>query len=398
MTSKAYESITFEVEKDLKKPEEFYPLKPLKEIFSTIFTKKKSKLNTFNLNPNTNESEAMEVLHFNFDTEETEIYNYKKTSLISGLIHAYKNHYPITVSPDMLWILILQGYSRFMEQYSELVRERYVNFEGQKRLCVERIGIFPRTAQKETWQGIIQEYIEKIGNNIGNEVISNLEANFTTTTPTILTTSQVSILSAMKQYFSYSLLMGGCGISSITLEGSVEDWQKMKSKLEFLETKALKWWTKHLIPIIDNIIETKEYYEKNNTINDKLIEFWKGMIRLKEKDESYDPDVINGWIIKFIPKIPNNSEEKPTLYEELRESDVPDEIICCPLEIISLSLDGKKQENFKCDFASGFYGMIQDKENYTVKPVIGYAIVVNEVSISKLTIEQKNKIIEDFFS
>jgi hypothetical protein len=30
MASKAYESITFEVEKDLKKPEEFYPLKPLK--------------------------------------------------------------------------------------------------------------------------------------------------------------------------------------------------------------------------------------------------------------------------------------------------------------------------------------------------------------------------------
>ena len=58
--------------------------------------------------------------------------NNKKTSLILGLIEAYKNHYPITVTSDMIWILILQGYSRFMEKYSELVRERCVNFEGKK--------------------------------------------------------------------------------------------------------------------------------------------------------------------------------------------------------------------------------------------------------------------------
>ena len=396
MKSKTYESITFEVEKDLKKPEELYTLSNIKNIFSTIFTKEKSKANTFNnLKQPTSGGEPMEILHYNFDTEETEIYSHKKTSLIAGLVHAYKNHYPITVSPDMLWILILQGYSRFMEKYSELVRERYVNFEGQKKICVERMGIFPREAKKEVWQDIIQEYITKIESNIGKEIITNLEANFTTTTSAILTTSQVSILSSMKQYFTYSLLMGGCGISSITLEGSIEDWQKMKSKLEFLETKALKWWTKHLIPIIDNIIETKKFYKENNKINEKLVEFWKDMIKLKKKDGSYEPDVINGWIIKFIP---DYSEQKPKLYEEIKEGDIPDEIICCPLELISLSLDGKKSENFKCDLASGFFGMVQDKETFTVKPVIGYAIAVNEVTTSKLTIEQKNKIIEDFFN
>ena len=88
-------------------------------------------------------------------------------------------------------------------------------------------------------------------------------------------------MSAMKQYFTYKLLMGGCGISSITLEGSLEDWQKIKSKLEFLSTKALKWWTKHLIPIIDNIIKTKEYYNKNNKINQNLKEFWKQTFQIK---------------------------------------------------------------------------------------------------------------------
>ena len=44
-------------------------------------------------------------------------------------------------------------------------------------------------------------------------------------------------MSAMKQYFTYKVLMAGCGISSITLEGSLQDWEKIKSKLEFLSTK-----------------------------------------------------------------------------------------------------------------------------------------------------------------
>ena len=125
MESKSYESITFEVEKNLKKPEEFYPLSGIKDIFSSLFKKQKSVIKAFNGRKQyLDENEPLTIFHHNLDTEETEIYNHKKTSLIAGLILAYKNHYPITITPDMFWILILQGYSRFMEKYSELVRER----------------------------------------------------------------------------------------------------------------------------------------------------------------------------------------------------------------------------------------------------------------------------------
>ena len=47
-------------------------------------------------------------------------------------MRAYENHYPIKVSPDMILLLFLQGYSRFMEKYSERVRNLYVNFKGKK--------------------------------------------------------------------------------------------------------------------------------------------------------------------------------------------------------------------------------------------------------------------------
>jgi len=391
---KAYESINLEIEKGLKKPEDYLPTDGIKSIFDNLFKKRKSFIdNKTGRERFLDQNEPLEIFHYTLDTNEEKIFSHEKSSLIQGLIYAYKNHYPITVTPDMIWILILQGFSRFMEKYENLVRERFVNFTGKKDLKVERLDYSPQSATKEVWDGIIKEFVEKIGKNVGQETIDNLECNFSTTSPAALVTSQVSIMSAMKQYFTYRVLMAGCGISSITLEGSLQDWEKIKSKLEFLSTKALKWWTKHLIPIIDNIIATKKYYNSKGKLSKELIEFWKGMIRLKGKGDMYDPHMVNGWIVKFIP---NLSNEKPEVYEEIYETNVPDQIISCPMELTWLSLTGKKID-YSCSLFSGFYGMVQDKETFNVRPVIGYAIVVENKTESDITVEQKNKIIEEFF-
>ena len=391
---KDYESITFKVEKGLKKPSEYLQTTGMKNILANLFKRRKKMIdNKTGREIQLNANEPLEIFHYNLDTNEQEIFNEGKTSLIQGLIAAYKNHYPITISPDMIWILIMQGFSRFMEKYENLVRERFVNFTGKKDLKLERLQYSPYNASKEVWDGIIKEFVQKIGNNVGKEVVDNLECDFSTTSAIAKVTSQVCIMSAMKQYFTYRVLMAGCGISSITLEGSIKDWEKIKSKLEFLSTKALKWWTKHLIPIIDNIITTKKYYSTYGQLNQELIDFWKGMIRLKGKGDLYDPHMINGWIVKFIP---NLRGEKPTIYEELLETNVPDQIISCPMEITWLSMQGKRVD-FSCSLFSGFYGMVQDKKTFNVKPVIGYAIVVESQQESNITVEEKNKIIEEFF-
>ena len=391
---KDYESITFKVEKGLKKPSEYLETTGMKNILANLFKRRKKMIdNKTGREIQLNANEPLEIFHYNLDTNEQEIFNEGKTSLIQGLIAAYKNHYPITISPDMIWILIMQGFSRFMEKYENLVRERFVNFTGKKDLKLERLQYSPYNASKEVWDGIIKEFVQKIGNNVGKEVVDNLECDFSTTSAVAKVTSQVCIMSAMKQYFTYRVLMAGCGISSITLEGSIKDWEKIKSKLEFLSTKALKWWTKHLIPIIDNIITTKKYYSTYGQLNQELIDFWKGMIRLKGEGDLYDPHMINGWIVKFIP---NLRGEKPTIYEELLETNVPDQIISCPMEITWLSMQGKRVD-FSCSLFSGFYGMVQDKKTFNVKPVIGYAIVVESQQESNITVEEKNKIIEEFF-
>lgn len=81
---------------------------------------------------------------------------------------------------------------------------------------------------------------------------------------------------------------------------------------------------------------------------------------------------------------------------KLKEDDVPDQIISCPLELTALNMD-KTKTVYKCSLASGFFGMIQDEVTFNVKLVIGYAVVVEEKEKSKVTDEESESIIEEFF-
>ena len=96
------------------------------------------------------------------------------------------------------------------------------------------------------------------------------------------------------------------------------------------------------------------------------------MIRLKIGD-IYEPSVIDGWIVKFIP---NLTEEEPKVYQKLKDNDIPDEINFCPMKLTFKT--PFSETKYDCGLYSGFYGMIQDESTYTVKPVIGYSIVVEE--------------------
>ena len=388
------ECITFQVEKGLKPTDNLLYYKNVTQIFKGLFEKRKKELNQRGELVYVNRNEPLPILHYKFDTNVTEFANYDKKSLIRGLAIAYGNHFPINVSPDMIWLLILQGYARFMEKYSELVREKYVNFQGKKTLYINKFGTPLNKATEEDWKDVIDECVDQISDHVGKETISNLQSDFSTTNAVTLSVSQTSIMSAMKQYFVYKGIFGICGISYITLEGSVEDWEKIKSKLNYISKFALNWWTKHLIPIIDNIIKTKKYYAKYKKINNELVDFWKNMIKIKDKNGEYVLDVFNGWIIKFIPDL---SGDRPKLYEELGVMDVPDQIISCPLELLDITNDGFKSK-YKCDIASGFFGMTQDKKTLTVKPVIGYAIVVEDKETSPLTEKEKDEIIKNYFN
>ena len=151
---------------------------------------------------------------------------------ILGYLNAYFNHCPIKVSPNVIWQLILNNFSKYVNDNSERLREKFVDFEGKKNLTCIRIGKL-EDADKYT-DDIIKEYCNQISQNIGKELIDILTPNYSTSTKESIISGQVSIMSTFKNYFIYDLLMISCGIPYIILEGNLNDWEKILVKLKFL--------------------------------------------------------------------------------------------------------------------------------------------------------------------
>jgi len=226
-----YESITFEVEKDLAKPTNYLPTKKLRNIFADIFTVSINR-------PVLPRRKTLKMFFSCLDTKIDHFFNERAKSLIQGLILAYKNHYPITITPDMIWLLIEQGFCRYVNKYHDKVREQFVSFNDKKELKVGRIMMTPEIATEDDWIKIIEEYVQNIEDNVGKDLIDNLQCDFSTNNQVAKIASKFTIMSAFKEYFTYRLLMYGCGISSFSLLGSIEDWEKIKSKLEYLTNKG----------------------------------------------------------------------------------------------------------------------------------------------------------------
>jgi hypothetical protein len=62
-----------------------------------------------------------------------------------------------------------------------------------------------------------------------------LICDFSTTTAAIRTASEVVLMDCYSSYFTYAMNFI-CGIPKITLLGSLDDWQRIRARIEVLET------------------------------------------------------------------------------------------------------------------------------------------------------------------
>ena len=138
--------------------------------------------------------------------------------MLLGYLNAYFDHCPIKVSPNIIWQLILNLFSKYVNDYSEKLRNIFVNFEGKKDIECIRIGKFKDVYKYE--DDLIDEFCKRISENIGTELTDILTPNFTTSTKESIIAGKVSIMSTFKKYFNYRIGMVSCGIPYILLEGN----------------------------------------------------------------------------------------------------------------------------------------------------------------------------------
>ena len=321
--------------------------------------------------------------------------------ILEGYYQSYAKHIPVTVSPDILWMLIVQGFSRHIDQNVEKLRNKFVDFDGQKTLIVDGDEWTIEEITREGWESTFAAFVELIKRNAGDSMVKIITPTFSTTTPTIQVSSQIAIMSCFKNYFKYIRLYGGCGFPYINLQGTLKDYEELKSKVEKLKGFDIDDWIKELIIIIDKIIETKK--------GKVDVDFWKNMIKNKETMEPRGSGAltkvenIDGWLLNFYPyykvddafkkceKLVRKADfNKPLDVKNLKN--IPEEMVEVPL-IMHHKFTGKDTE---LTIKTGFLGMIQEK-NGLAKPEIGW-FITNKIDIGEarqkirgLKIEERSK-------
>ncbi|CAH1767145.1 12691_t:CDS:1 [Entrophospora sp. SA101] len=280
--------------------------------------------------------------------------------LASAIIHAYTLHQHLRLSPDDIWLTIAQGISRHIFNNAERFRYLFVDHEGQEDVFVDArdiigydfLGDWPQAISRLS--GAIDKRVKKVG------LKQHLECDFSTSTNSSITASQIILLDAMKKYFRYRL-RGGCGIPKVTLDGTLEDWLHLQEKVAKIRDLGLEldFWLDRLEPVITQFVATYKGDVDEN--------FWSMAIFNTPYSSGMPTPCWNGWIGALFPY---GESGRQIMRNEIIPAEVPSGLVYVPFNL------GILAENFKLKFAAGFFGARQVKVNdeYVISPVIGWYI------------------------
>lgn len=299
--------------------------------------------------------------------------------LVQAVDLAFAEHRPLALSPDALWMAIVQGFGHHVHQNSEALRGRIVRHQGKRGL-----EVFTDSLEEAAWPGLIAQFSEQIRNSSDPVLHETLLCEFSTTTPHIRSALQVALMDLYQDYFEYQL-MCVCGIPRITLEGTVEDWQRMRERIEVLATYDLEWWTSRLMLILDQFVATARGHPDRD--------FWKSIYK---PERPYAANTATGWIADIFPYLFNSRTgwyrntvlslkrtewRLPAAKHQMASNGVniknfPSGLSRAPVKVEFR--DGSERAKVEVDLVGGFLGLGQREDNQALYPILSWAMVEGE--------------------
>jgi hypothetical protein len=197
-----------------------------------------------------------------------------------------------------------------------------------------------------------------------------------------------------QRYFDYTMHCV-CGIPNITLQGTPDDWQRMRDRIEVLATYDLGWWTSRLASILDQFVATAK--------GDPDSSFWQAIYKPKKV---YVTHMATGWIADLFPylfgapvrqadfsregrglcdspaRFRNNILGKertnwlpPDTRGPMTSAGVPLKAFPSGLSRAPVNLQMPDGSRAKVEILGGFLGASQQPEDNALAPIISWAVV-----------------------
>lgn len=205
--------------------------------------------------------------------------------LLAAVGQAFADHRPLVLSPDAVWLTITQGLAQHIRLHAEELRPRLVNHAGRKRITVVHEGPMPRDAS--SWLDAVEEFGKLLAAEASHADL--FECDFSTSTDVERTAGRVVLLDAYSPYFAV-WMWAVCGIPSITLTGTVEDWQKIRARVDTIARFGMDRWCRSLEPIADQFARA--------ATGDVDTPFWQ---RIYNPVDAYGGRFITGWVARLYP-------------------------------------------------------------------------------------------------
>ena len=216
-------------------------------------------------------------------------FKYLNNSLISAIVFAYNNHIPLVIRPDDIWTCVIVTLGLYINTFNSEMKDIFTDKEKTELKYISESNNL-----KESIKDFIDDISKQINKNIKNDFAEWIIPDFSTTTSTDKMVAKIVFMSSVKEYFTYTLNLH-CGISKLTLEGTLGDWVLLKNKIKKIHEfnrKDLSQW-----------IDVLEY------VLDKFIDFYHGKVDedffqriVSDKRNGSSPSKkIKGWALVFCP-------------------------------------------------------------------------------------------------
>ena len=299
------------------------------------------------------------------------------------VVQAFADHRSLVLSPDMVWLLIGQGFSRYVNAHSEELRDKLVSHQGKMVLKVEKNNDVLDPA-KGDWAQLLNDFSALVAENTKGEVADMMTADFSTTGVDERIASQITLMETVKTYFDFWNVVIACGIPTITLEGTPEDWQKVREKARNLSQYGLEKWANELDPILAEFVKASEGNPNQA--------FWENMV-MKDRVEKFKSKKVcglyeingtthlDGWFLTFFP-----NEHGVTSSYVLYTEDMPSEMARGNFtqEYID-PLTGETLATFPVQLWAGFVGVQVDAKTGALTPKIGWFARIGDDEQEKLS-------------
>ena len=217
--------------------------------------------------------------------------------LINAFIASYNNHMALKLRPTDIMMALQMIVATCINNNSEKFRHLFVEHMGKVKLSVAKGSFDPDYFCKQF--KILMEQ------NIKNpEFITKYTTEFTTTTQLLSTVSNMFLMNCLKEYFSFEMILG-CGIPSVIMEGTQEDWIELKKVYEyfkdFLKDTELKDFFPHFDIIMKMFVDMRLLQESGEVeATNDMKKLWERVISFVPQGSGGDT-ILGGWARLLTP-------------------------------------------------------------------------------------------------